>query len=203
MKKNRCTGCKEYFDREAMIRLPAGLFHNIQCAVDLGKKRQEKQVLTARNKVKKQTAKRYAEDKKKAKGRLGAKGYYSGLKSAIHRYIKHCLRKGEPCYTCGKLQSSTDTGGAFHVGHFIPASQTDPRRFMIDWLRMQCYSCNVPNSGRRVEYRLALIEEVGLEEVEWFECDDNHLRLKDQYPNVEYIEDEAARYRKLFREYVD
>ena len=182
-----------------MIKLPSGLFHSIPCAASLGKRRQDKAAKTARNRAKKAIQVNHSAEKKRLKKRTGKGGYYEGLKSALHRYIKHVLRKGEPCYTCGKLQSSTDTGGAFHVGHFIPASQTDPRRFMIDWLRIQCYSCNVHNSGRRVEYRAALINEVGIEPVEWFECDSNHPRLKDRYPTVEDIEKEAAHYRRIFR----
>ena len=118
---------------------------------------------------------------------------------AIHKYIKHTLLKGEPCFTCGLKQKFEDSPQAFHVGHFIPQKQVDPRRFMLANLRIQCYKCNTHNSGMRAEYRQRLIEEVGIEQVEWLECDVNHKSLKEQYPEVSDIQAETARYRKLIR----
>jgi len=136
-------------------------------------------------------------DKARIKKRTGQKGYYENLKTELHFYVKHFLRKGEPCYTCGKSQSTSDAGGAFHVGHFIPAGSVDPRRFMLENLRIQCYSCNVPNSGRRAEYRQRMIEEMGTDHVDWLECDVNHKELNDVFPDVSDIKRETARYRKL------
>ena len=144
------------------------------------------------------------QERKKAKTaikkRTGKNGWYDNLKTALHYYVKHHLRKGEPCYTCGKPQSPTDSGGAFHVGHFIPAKQADPRRFTLDNLRIQCYSCNVPNSGMRAEYRQRMIEEMGIDHVEWLECGANHPDLKELFPDVEDIRKETARYAKLSRD---
>jgi len=85
----------------------------------------------------------------------------------------------------------------FHVGHFIPAKEVDPRRFMLVNLRIQCYSCNAMNSGRRAEYRINLIQEMGLDHVEWLECDANHKSLNDQYTEIEDIKREAVHYRRL------
>lgn len=48
-----------------------------------------------------------------------------------------------------------------------------------------------------MEYRQRLVEEIGLEQVEWLECDANHKELKEQYPAVSDIKAETARYRKL------
>lgn len=143
---------------------------------------------------------KHKELKQSIKKRTGKNGHYDALKKALHYYIKHVLRKGEPCYTCGKQQSPADSGGAFHVGHFIPAKEVDPRRFMMENLRIQCYSCNAIHSGKRAEYRMAMVEETGLEHVEWLEADINHLDLKERYPDIKDIKKEAARYRKLTRE---
>ena len=197
MPKNKCCGCKERFERDVMIKLPGGLFHTIECASDYAYQRQVKAKV---NKELKTSRERHRADKRKIRKRTGTGGYYDSLKIALHRYVKHVLRKGEPCYTCGKPQSSTDSGSAFHVGHNMPAKQVDPRRFMLENLRMQCYSCNAMNSGRRVEYRAAMIKEMGLEHVEWLECVTNHPELKEQYPDVEDIEKAAAYYRKLYRD---
>ena len=48
-----------------------------------------------------------------------------------------------------------------------------------------------------MEYKQRLIEEVGIDRVNWLECDVNHKSLKEQYPDVSDIKKETARYRKL------
>lgn len=205
--KRKCVNCKERFPAEEMRQYPVGWMHSTECAIEYanraGKKIREKQLSKARRedreKEKAQRAQHRA-DKEKIRKRTGKNGYYESLKRALHHYVKHVLRKGEPCYTCGKPQSPNDAGGAFHVGHFIPAKEVDPRRFMLENLRIQCYSCNAMNSGRRVEYRQAMIEEMGLSHVEWLEAEANHQSLKDKYPTVEDIKKEAAYYRRLSRQ---
>ena len=139
--------------------------------------------------------------KESIKKRTGAKGFYDNLKVELHKYIKHVLRKGEPCYTCDLPQKFGDSPQAFHVGHFIPQKQVDPRRFMLINLRIQCYKCNTHNSGMRAEYKERLINELGVNKVEWLECDVNHKSLKEQYPEVSGIKVETARYRKLIKEF--
>lgn len=190
MPKRKCKQCKEYF--EEWVKHPSGVFctHNHAIVWAYDKRRRD---------AKKAWGKEKKERKKVLAGRTGKKGYYEKLKTELHYYVKHILRKGEPCYTCGKLQKHTDDHRSFHVGHFIPAGTVDPRRFMLEGLRIQCYSCNVPNFGRRVEYRAAMIAEVGLEFVEWFECEASHKSLKEQYPDLEDIEEETAKYRDVTR----
>ena len=197
MSKLKCTGCKDRFDKESMQRLPAGNFHTIECALEYANNKTKKRNKAIAVKAKKADRKQHKADKERVKKRYGKNGYYDNLKTELHRYIKHVLRKGEPCYTCGKNQSFSDSPQAFHVGHFIPSKGYDCRRFMHDWLRIQCYSCNVANSGKRAEYRINLINEVGLDKVEWFECDANHLELNEQYHDVSDIKKETARYRRL------
>ena len=194
MPKNKCCGCKDRFEKETMIRLPAGLFHSIECATQYANKRQLRNAQIASNKQKKALKTQHKADKAKLKKRTGKNGYYDNLKTALHYYVKHVLRKGEPCYTCDNPQTENN---CHHVGHFIPAKQVDPRRFLLSNLRIQCYSCNSMNSGKRAEYRQRLISEMGIEHVEWLECDANHLSLNEQFPTVEDIKAEIKKYRKL------
>ena len=173
-----------------MIRVPLGVFHSIDCAMLHGRKKaivSNAKALRVKHKA----------DKSRVKRRYGKDGHYDNLKTELHKYIKHVLRKGEPCYTCGKQQSFGDSGGAFHCGHFIPSSGTDCRRFMLENIRIQCYSCNSMNSGRRVEYREKLIDEMGLDHVEWLECAQNHPELVEQFPDIEDIKKATAKYRKM------
>jgi len=195
-KKCKC-GCGESIEKSKGVIVNMSFFiscaHAAQHGIKLSNASKKRQ-LAKKEKAERKDLKVRKEAIKK---RTGKNGHYDNLKTELHKYIKHVLRKGEPCYTCGKNQSPSDSGGAFHVGHFIPQKQVDPRRFMLMNLRMQCYSCNTHNSGMRMEYRQRLIEEIGSDKVEWLECDANHKELKEQYHEVSDIKAEAARYRKL------
>ena len=202
--KLKCKHCGEYQLRAKVIKTPFGNFCNKQhaedCAMDKYKRdnakklAKAKQVVVKKEKAFNSETKRLKESIKK---RTGKGGHYDNLKIVLHKYIKHVLRKGEPCYTCDLSQKFGDSPQAFHVGHFIPQKHVDPRRFMLINLRIQCYKCNTQNSGMRAEYRLRLIEEVGIDKVEWLECDVNHKSLNEQYPEVSDIKAEASRYRAL------
>lgn len=207
MPKRKCKQCSERKERESMLITPLAAFCSSDCAIKHSNYLQRK----AREKaVKKQASKQKAENKawtdetsrrkEAAKKRTGPKGHYEPLKKSLHKYIKHGIRKGEDCYTCGLKQRFEDKPQAFHVGHYMPAKMVDPRRFMIDQLRIQCYSCNAANSGRQSIFRQKLIEERGLEWVEWLECEVNHPSLKEQYPEVSDIKAAAAGYRKKLRD---
>ena len=148
-------------------------------------------------KVEKEVKQRNVAFKKSVRKRTGKGGYYENLTRNLHYCVKNIFRRGEPCYTCGLKQKSGDSNQAFHVGHFMPAKMVDPRRFMLENLRIQCYSCNVANSGRHSEYRLNMIEEMGINHVEWLECAVNHKELKEQYPDIEDIRRETAKYNKI------
>lgn len=199
-KKRRCTYCKKYKEAEKGIVAPIGFFCDKNCRYDYATK-STKVLISKSNKInRKKNSAELKKRKEAIKKRTGKNGHYDNLKTELHKYIKHVLRKGEPCYTCGKNQSPTDSGGAFHVGHFIPQKQVDPRRFMLMNLRMQCYQCNTHNSGMRMEYRQRLVLEVGDELVQWLECDANHKSLKEKYPDVSSIKLETARYRALTKQ---
>jgi len=170
-----------------------------KCALAYAKDQIPKDAAIHIKKAGKDARAKHRADKDRIKARTGKNGHYDALKKALHKYVKHALREGEPCYTCGKPQSYGDSGGAFHVGHFVPAKEVDPRRFLLENLRIQCYSCNAMRSGMRVEYRAAMTNEMGLDHVKWLEAEVNHPNLKEKYPDIEDIKKEAAMYRELYR----
>jgi len=197
MKTKLCKYCKLKKPLEDGCKTNIGWFCGYDHAALYGRDKAELARLRAQAKKIKDDKKKLTDDKESIKKRTGKNGYYYNLRTALHYYVKHILRKGEPCYTCGLPQRPVDSPQAFHVGHFMPAKQVDPRRFLLANLRIQCYSCNAQNSGRQAEYRKNLIDEMGLDHVEWLECEVNHKSLKEQYPTVESIKAETARYRAL------
>ena len=182
-----------YKPRERKLQYVCKKAIKLECTAKFGLK------LAAEDKKKEEKAFRAETRRRKlaAKGRLD---YYKDLGTLVNQYFKHVHAKGEPCYTCGKTQKLTDGPHMFHAGHYKPAKRTDPRRFMLENVRMQCYSCNSANSGRGAEYRKRLVNEKGVEFVEWLECDANHKNLKEQFQEIDDIKNEISRYRKLLRE---
>jgi len=81
----------------------------------------------------------------------------------------------------------------------MPAGTVDPRRFMLANLRIQCFSCNSPKSGNQAIYRKRLTEEMGQDHIDWLECIVNHKSLEEQYPTIESIKAEIAKYKLLMK----
>ena len=152
-------------------------------------------------------AKDYARDykretkarKEKAKTRAE---WYKDLQKEVNYYAKHILYRGHPCYTCGKLQQHTDSAQAFHAGHYRSVGACSSLRFEPRNLRIQCFSCNCANSGARKEYRDAIYLECGSAELEWLDGN-SHEDLKEQFPTIDDIRVEIARYRKLIKDHKD
>ena len=188
-KQKTCKGCREKF---APTRPMQEACQPI-CAINIARAKADKKAKAERKEFKRETKRR----KESIKSRTGKNGYYSDLQTEVNKYVKHVLLKGEPCYTCDLPQKATDGPQAFHCGHYLPKKMVDPRRFMVEGLRLQCLACNSYNSGRQGIYRERLIEEIGLDQVEWLECDANHPELKELFPHYSDIQKETARYRKL------
>ena len=193
--KRKCKHCGFYAYK--MITINTGSFCNTAHAISWGRKKAEKDRERKANKAEKVVKQKHKQDKEKIKKRSE---WYADYRTALHYQVKHIIRKGESCYTCDKPQSFGDSGQAFHVGHYMPAKQVDPRRFMLENLRIQCYRCNCQLSGNQAVYRKRLIEEMGIDHVEWLECEANHKELKEVFPHYQDIKIEIARVRKLIKE---
>ena len=103
----KCVCCKERKRNEEMMQTPnKQWFCGHECIASYANKKWQKvkrinnyHENVAKNKKDKALKKSQTEKKKALKKRTGKNGYYDNLKTALHRYIKHVLRKGEPCYT--------------------------------------------------------------------------------------------------------
>jgi hypothetical protein len=78
----------------------------------------------------------------------------------FNKYIR--LRdKGKPCVSCGCFVPD----GKGHASHFKPATNSK-LRFDERNVHLSCVKCNVFLNGNLVPYRAALIELIGIDEVE-------------------------------------
>lgn len=141
-----------------------------------------------------------AEQKKKDKAKLkelrSRSEWFDILQKLVNQYVK-IRDAGKPCCTCGTKKPNIK----YDAGHFIPQKGSDPRRFELTNIHIQCsLNCNQHGSGKRAEYREFIRDKYGGSHLEWLECDVNHKSLKKQFPNWQDIEKEILRYRAIIRE---
>lgn len=87
---------------------------------------------------------------------------------------------GKPCICCGKYPTSADAGLRGHLwdaGHYRSVGAAGHLRFNEDNCHRQLVQCNRDRSGNAVEYRIRLIERIGLERVEALEHDNTIRRF--------------------------
>lgn len=82
---------------------------------------------------------------------------------AFNTYVR-CRDDKLPCISCGRHHQ-----GQWHAGHYLSTGARPELRFEPDNVHKQCQPCNTHLHGNLVLYRLALIEKIGLDRVEWLE----------------------------------
>lgn len=92
----------------------------------------------------------------------------------FNRFIR--LRDAaKTCICCGLPLDSGGVGGAFDCGHYRSVGSASHLRFNEDNAHAQRKQCNRYGAGRAVDYRIGLINRIGLERVEALESD-NRVR---------------------------
>ena len=109
----------------------------------------------------------------------------------VNRYVR--LRDlNKPCISCEYKGSSRQ----IHAGHYKPVGNNQQLRYNTINIHAQCSICNNHLSANLVNYRVALIKKIGLEKVEWLEC--NHKTKK---YTVEYLQKLIKVFRKKIKLY--
>lgn len=100
-----------------------------------------------------------------------ARDWTKDAQIAFNSYIR-ARDSGLPCICCGKaLGSNSEVGGAFDAGHYRSVGSAPHLRFDERNCHGQNKVCNRYGSGRAVDYRLGLIQRIGLGAVEALEAD--------------------------------
>jgi len=97
-----------------------------------------------------------------------------------------------PCISCQRHHD-----GQYHSGHFRPTSAAPELRFDATNVHKQCAPCNNHLSGNLTEYRINLINEIGLARVEFLEGP--HEVKQYRIPDLKEIK---AKYKRLADELV-
>ena len=99
--------------------------------------------------------------------------------------------KDLPCISSGKHHT-----GQYHAGHYMSVGgHSSLLRFHEDNCHKQSSFDNNHKSGNLVEYRVRLIEKIGLERVEWLEGPHKPMKY-----TIDELKDLTKHYRKLNKE---
>lgn len=88
------------------------------------------------------------------------------LKKTVQRKVNAYVRerdKNEPCISCHKIKDNKEGG------HYVAQGSSGFLRYHLDNIHGQCVDCNHFKSGNLLEYRISLVQKIGVERVEWLE----------------------------------
>lgn len=178
-KQHKCKECGAYYVKFQSTQQVC----SVKCAVAMSKRKAE--------------AKRKQADKaerRERKARLeklkSRRDYEKDLQKEFNKFIR--LRDRDlPCISCGRYHQ-----GQWHAGHYRSVGACPELRFNEDNVHKQCSVCNNHKSGNAIEYRIGLVERIGVERVEFLERKD-HPPLK---LTIEEIKDLIKVYRAKCKE---
>jgi len=132
------------------------------CAHSLAMEKLAKQkAAIAKDDRAKKSAERKA-DKEKAEQYKPLPYWLKKTERACNAYIR--ARDPDICISCGVTYSS-----AWQAGHYIAVGANATLRFNEFNINKQCIQCNMFEASNATNYRIGLIEKIGLEKVEWLE----------------------------------
>ena len=157
--KRKCKACKTPFTPARSTQTACG----IDCAMQLARDKSAKIAECDRlDTVRKDRAR-----KERLKTR---RDWEKEAQAAFNAYIR-ARDAGKPCICCGLPLSAGDVGGHYDCGHYRSTGSAPHLRFHEDNAHAQRKQCNRWGAGRAVDYRLGLIQRIGLAAVEALEAD--------------------------------
>ncbi|HHE3654170.1 TPA: recombination protein NinG [Pasteurella multocida] len=163
-KEHKCKVCDNYFVKNKSTQKVC----SVDCAIKLSKEEARKKREKIQKAERVETAKRMRARKEALKSR---RDWLKDLQTVFNRFIR--LRdKNKPCVSCGRFHT-----GKYDAGHYKTVGGNPELRFNEDNCHAQCVPCNQHLHGNIVNYRVGLIERIGIERVEFLERKD-HSPLK-------------------------
>lgn len=142
----KCKICKVKFDAKFFLQKTC---FDSKCVYEYSKQIQKKE---------------WSKEKKVLKEKLKTKSdYVKELQKEVNYFIRQ-RDKDKPCISCGKPLIKK-----FDAGHYRSAGGNPELRFEELNIHGQCVYCNQHLHGNLIDYRIRLIERIGVEKVEWLE----------------------------------
>jgi len=182
MKLPKCKICKTPYERKSNSQMVC----SYECSLKYGKKAVEKKDKEAKTEAR-VALREFKKNDKPVLLQLAQK--------LVNQYIR-MRDKGKPCISCSHDFSK---GRQEHAGHYIPRSKSSLLRFDERNINTQCNICNDHLSGNVGEYRLGLIQKVGMEQVVFLEANKTTLKTW----TVGELQEVIKIYRKKIKEIID
>lgn len=158
---------------------------SIECEAELGLKLLEKSKRAEAKQVR-------AVDKVRKEKLKSRSDWMSEAQQSFNRFIRE-RDKDQPCICCGRLETKVTGLGAhgWDSGHYRSVGSAPHLRFNENNVHRQLVYCNRYGAGRAIDYRIGLIERIGLQAVEELESDntvqkwsiDDLKQIKEKYRN--------------------
>lgn len=174
LKPKKCRVCKDSFKPMSSLQIVC----SPGCAMRYARAQQEK----------KEKEKAIRERRRLKEKRESIKSTSELLKEAQQSFNAFIRERDRdlPCISCGRFHT-----GQYHAGHYLSVGSRPNLRFNEENVHKQCAPCNNHLSGNLVNYRIGLIEKIGLDAVEKLESDHEPKR---------YRSDDAREIKRIYRE---
>lgn len=143
-KPKKCKSCGAEFVPSRSLQAAC----SVRCAIELSRKKTEKEQEKAAKKRLRDLDRRY---------------WIKRAQSSFNAYIR-ARDHGLPCICCQRLH-----GGHYHAGHYRSVGSCPQLRFEPLNCHKSCAPCNLYLSGNLIQYRKNLIEKIGHDSVSWLE----------------------------------
>ena len=183
--RRKCANkeCRQWFHPTRDTQTVCGY----ECARAVGKEQTRKSREDAQRKElarQRETAKKERQRRQRVRESLKTKSQWDKeAQSAFNRYIR-IRDEGKDCVSCGNPligKSNYLTGSAIDASHYRSRGAASHLKFNVFNVHSACTRCNRQLSGNAVEYRIRLIERIGLERVERLESDNEPRRFDIHY----------------------
>ena len=157
-KLKTCASCGTEFQPTKAFQKACG----IPCSIAIGRIKDEK----------KRQRQQRAEKRAGRERLMTRRDFVRRVQVVFNRYIR--LRdKNQPCICCGRFTNDDNliTGSRWDAGHYRSVGSAPHLRFHEDNVHKQAVRCNQWAGGRAVDYRIGLIQRIGLARVEALEAD--------------------------------
>lgn len=158
-KTSRCKVCRAPFTKRQSFES----WCSTDCAAELGLRKLAKIKRAAELREKRQ-------DRVKRESQKTRSDYVKEAQTAFNQYVRTRDEK-KVCICCGKPLVQGGVGGGFDCGHYRSVGSAPHLRYDENNAHGQTKQCNRWGAGRAVDYRIGLIDRIGLEAVEALEAD--------------------------------
>lgn len=158
LKPKRCKSCRETFTPVRTMQACC----SVPCALAWAAKQRAQKEARANREERKSLAERKAKLKTRRE-------WIAEAQAVVNKVARlRDILAGHGCISCGSRPDAR-FGGAMDAGHYRSVGSAPHARFYLPNIRLQCKRCNRDLGGAAVNYRMGLIERIGINRVEEIE----------------------------------